>query len=254
MSKSLWMGIGLAMALSGCATVQVQHDRAAAIKTVALVGFTGVTDLKDKNAPKNSVGNIMNAVHDSEDVFGGELDKRRIAQAETLYQSLAQHVTAATTWQFADRGALKSDAAYQALLKDNPNTDSMTVMALQRLPDVLRAEVAERMSPEEREELRKTLGVDAIAVAKVRYVIGDKSGFTIGGMGHTTIFPKAIVEFTVLDGGEKPVWRDRWCEGSPTKVGLENIMGAKQNDNETEVLTAAADSAFGQLVDRYKGH
>ncbi len=255
MSKWPWMAVGLGMlALTGCATVQVQHDRASAIKTVALVGFTGVTELKDKNAPHNGVGDIMNAVSDSKDVFGGGLDKRRMEQAETVYASLTQHVTAATGWKFSDRALLASDPAYQALLKDNPNTDSITVTGLQRLPEVLRAEPAERMDPAAQKELLAKLGVDAIAVAKVRYVIGDKSGFAIGGMGHTTIYPKAIVEFTVLDGSEKPVWRDRWCEGSPTKVGLENIMGAKQNDNESQVLTAAAESAFGKLAERYQGH
>jgi hypothetical protein len=255
MSKWPWMAVGVALlALTGCATVQVQHERAQAIKTVALVGFTGVTELQDKNAPHNAVGDIMNAVHDTKDVFGGGLDQRRMAQAETVYQSLAQHVKAATGWQFTDRKLLANDPAYQALLKDNPNTDSLTVTGLQRLPDVLRAEPAERMDAAQRKELLEKLGVDAIAVAKVRYVIGDKSGFSIGGMGHTTIYPKAIVEFTVLDGGDKPVWRDRWCEGSPTKVGLENIMGAKQNENETQVLTAAADSAFGKLAERYQGH
>ncbi len=255
MSKWPWWVVGsMALALSGCATVQVQHERAKEIKTVALVGFTGVTELKDKNAPKSGVGDIMNAVNDSKDVFGGELDKRRMAQAEAAYQSLTQHVTTATGWQFSDRKLLASDANYAALLKDNPNTDSITVMGLQRLPEVLRAEPAERMDPAAQKELMQKLGVDAIAVAKVRYVIGDKSGFTIGGMGKTTIYPKAIVEFTVLDGSDKPVWRDRWCEGSPTKVGLENVMGAKNNENETQVLTAAYESAFDKLTERYQGH
>jgi hypothetical protein len=240
------------VALTGCATVQVQRDKAAQVKTVAIIGFTGVTQLEDKNAPKNPVGNIMNAVNDSKDVFGGELDHRRIQQAESVYTMLEKQLEQSVGWKVADRKALSADSDYKAWLVENPNVDTVRAMGLQRLPDVLRAEVAEQMRPKDRADLCQRLNVDAVVIAKLKYVIGDKGGFALGGFGKTTIYPKAIVEFTVLDGGDKPVWRDRYAEGKPTQDGLENIMGAKNNDNESQVLTAAADSALGKLIERYK--
>jgi hypothetical protein len=125
------------------------------------------------------------------------------------------------------------------------------VTGTQRLPDVLRADVAEQMDAKTRAELCQHLGVDALVIAKLRYVIGDKSGVVIGGFGATTIYPKAIVNFVVLTADAEPIWRDRYAEGNPTTEGLDNTMGVKSLDTEQQVLTAAADSAFGKLVERY---
>ena len=238
--------------LTGCATVLVQRDKAAQVKSVAIIGFTGVTQLEDKNAPKSGIGNMINASRNVAELSSGELEARRVAQAATAYQLLEKQLEATTGWKVADRAQVAADDGIKGMLHDNPNTDSVRVTGLQRLPDVLRAEVAEQLLPSQRAELCKRLGVDAVAIAKVRYVIGDKGGFALGGIGKTTIYPKAIVDFQVLDGGAQPIWRDRNAEGAPTKEGLENVMGAKSDENETQVLVAAADSAFGKLVERYK--
>jgi hypothetical protein len=240
------------VSLTGCATVQVQREKTAAVKSVAIIGFTGVTQLEDKNAPKKGVGNMINAVNNATDTFSGDLDKRRMAEAESAYRLLEGQLQNQVGWKVADRAQLSADAQYQTALGDNPNTDSIRVTGLQRLPDVLRAEVAEQLDAKAKAELCQRLGVDAVAIAKVRYVIGDKSGVTVGGMGKTTIYPKAIVDFQVYSVDPKPIWSDRHAEGQPTTEGLENVMGAKNNDNEPQVLTAAADSAFGKLVERYK--
>lgn len=243
---------------SGCASVMVQRDKAAAVKTVAIIGFTGVTDLTEKDAsgkPKQmggSVGGIIGAVNSSTDLFSGDLDKRRIEQAEAAYTALEKQLETSVGWKVADRATLGADAAYGDILKENPNTDSIRTVGLQRLPNVLRAEVADQMDAKARAELCHRLGVDAVAIAKVRYVIGDKGGFSIGGMGTQTIYPKAIVEFKVLDGTEVAVWKDRYAEGKPTKEGLENIMGSKSTENESQILAAAAQSGFETLVERYK--
>jgi hypothetical protein len=253
MSRLAFTSLCLAVvSFTGCATVQVQRDKAAQVKSVAIIGFTGVTQLEDKNAPKNGVGAMINASKNMAELSSGELEARRIAQASNAYQLLEKQLEASTGWKVADRTQVAADEGVKGMLRDNPNTDSMRVVGVQRLPDVLRAEVAEQMLPSQRAELCKRLGVDAVAIAKVRYVIGDKGGFAIGGMGKTTIYPKAIVDFTLLDGSQQPIWRDRYAEGAPTKEGLENVMGAKIDENETQVLTAAADSAFGKLVERYK--
>jgi len=242
-----------ALVSSGCATMSVQREKAQAIKTVAIVGFTGITDLEDKNGPKSGVGDIMNAVNASKDVFGGDLDRRRLEQGENVYATLSSAVESTTGWKVADKKLLASDPVYTGMLRENPNLDSIAVKGLQRVPEVLRYEVASRMDARTRAELCQRLGVDAIAVARVRYVIGDKSGFALGGIGKTTIYPKAIVEWELLDGSDKPVWSDRWAEGEPTKDGFDNVMGAKSFENETQVLGAAAKSAFGKLVARYQG-
>ncbi len=246
------------VALTGCASVQIQRDKAAAVKSIAIVGFTGVTDLTEKDSsgkPKKSggVGGMISSVTDTKELLSGELDKRRIEQAESAYALLEKQLQQSVGWKVSDRKSLAGVETYSGLLKDNPNTDTLMATGLQRLPDVLRAEVAEQqLDAKARAELCQRLGVDAVAIAKVRYVIGDKGGFSIGGMGNSVIYPKAVIEFQVLDGSELPIWRDRRAEGKPTQVGLESVMGAKDNTNETQVLVSAAESGFDALVERYK--
>lgn len=246
------------LTLTGCATVQVSREKANAVKSVAIIGFTGVTDLTEKDSNGKAkqtgggIGGMITAVTDVKELGSGELDKRRMVQAEEAYKLLEAQLQTSVGWKVADRAQLAGDAEYGAVMKENPNTDSLRVAGLQRLPDVLRAEVAEQLTTKQRADLCQRLGVDAVAIAKVRYVIGDKGGFTIGGMGSTTIYPKAIVEFKVLDGTEVAVWKDRHAEGKPTKDGIENTMGVKDNAAESNVLIAAAKSGFDTLVERYK--
>ena len=248
--------LSLCFVVSGCATVTVARDKAAQVKTVAIIGFTGVTDLEEKDSKGRptggGVGAMISGITDAKELLSGELDKRRIEQAESTYALLEKQLQTTVGWKVTDRKSVAQDAAVSGLLKDHPNTDGLGNTGVQRLPDVLRAEVADQMDAKARAELCQRLGVDAVAIAKVRYVVGDTGGFSIGGMGTHTIYPKAVVEFKVLDGTELPVWRDRHAEGKPTKDGLENVMGAKNTDAETKVLVAAAESGFDALVERYK--
>lgn len=258
MSRLITASLCIALSsLTGCASVQIQRDKAAAVKSVAIIGFTGVTDLEEKDSsgkPKKSggIGGMISTITDTKELFSGELDKRRMEQAESAYGLLEKQLQQQVGWKVADRKSLATDGTYSGLLKENPNTDTMRATGLQRLPDVLRAEVADQMDAKARAELCQRLGVDAVAIARVRYVIGDTGGFSIGGIGNKTIFPKAVVEFQLLDGSDKPIWRDRRAEGKPTQVGLESVMGAKNNEDETKVLVAAAESGFDALVQRYK--
>ena len=241
----------LAWAAMGCATLRVNQEKVHAIKTVAIVGFVGVPDLKEGAESSNRGGNLFNAISDMKDTFSGDLDKRRVAQAETVYAALAKHLEADMGWKVLETSALGADPTYLGYLKENPNVDTLRATGLQRLPQVLRAEPAlQALDPASRSALMQRLGVDALVIAKVHYVVGRTSGFAMGGIGKTTVYPKARLEFSVLDGSEKPVWQDRFAEGSPTEEGLDNVMGAKLNENESQVLVSAAESGFVTLVDR----
>ncbi|MBK7862860.1 MAG: hypothetical protein IPJ65_30480 [Archangiaceae bacterium] len=242
--------------LTGCATVSVSRDKAAAVKTVAIIGFSGVTDLTERDSGGKTKGGgiagMVKAVEGASDTFSGDLDRRRMEQAEQAYTLLEQELQKTTGWKVAQRATVAADPDYGNALKENPNTDSVRLVGMQRLPDVLRPEVAETLSAKQRADLCQRLGVDAVAIAKVRYVIGDKGGVSIGGFGNKVIYPKAIVELKVLDGSEVPVWSDRWAEGKPTKEGIDEVMGSKDNTKESGILIDAAKSGFDTLGERYK--
>lgn len=250
-----WALAALAVVTSlGCASVKVHPERIDKVKTVALVGFSGQLSLHDPNEKKDSkgIGATINAIKNIGEMGSGELQKRRTEQAEKAYSLLAKKLSEQMGWRVLDAQALAQSPVYATQLREHSN-EGLTTLGLQYLPNVLRAEVAERLSPSQRDELIKSLGVDAVAVVAVKYVVGDKSGFSLGGVGKQTTYPKAVVGFAVWDqNAQEAAWSDRWAEGKPTTEGLAATMGVELDENETSVLLAAADSGYGRLLVRYQ--
>jgi hypothetical protein len=242
-----------AASLAGCATVTVQKERFEKVKTVAIIGFTGEVALKDPK-DKGSSGGIagaINGVKNAVEVSSGEYKQKREQQAEQVYGHLTEQLSKQLGWSIADKAQVANNPEYAKLMLDNPSGGLGTGYGQQIVPGLLREEAVRTLDDAARAKLLESLKVDALAVMRVKYVIGDKSGVSIGGVGKTTIYPKAIVQFTLYDGASKdPAWKDKWAEGQPTSDGQANTMGVQSDDNESQVLVAAADSAVGVLLAR----
>ncbi len=97
------------------------------------------------------------------------------------------------------------------------------------------------------------LGVDAVAIVHLTFVVGDTSGFALGGIGKVTKYPKAIVRMLVQGAREpEPLWRDRGAEGAPAKTGMAVTMGAEINEHENQALGEALDGGIDALMARYR--
>ncbi len=256
MSKKLGVLALAAFALNGlvgCATVKVQRERTAQVKTAAIIAFTGENAMgEDKDAPKNGVGDIINSVNSIKSLTSGEYDKAKQEQGNKAYELLRAKLEQALGWKVLSREELKKSDPYQKKLAEVGPVKIGHGWGYQTAENVLLAEDARQVDAATRNAFIQSLGVDAVAVARVKYVVGDKSGFAMGGIGKITRYPKAIVEFRLYDAkSEDPAWEDRWAEGEPTKEGFENTMGVQLTEKETEILTSAADSGFGKLVARY---
>ncbi|MHB8872952.1 MAG: hypothetical protein ACYC8T_04630 [Myxococcaceae bacterium] len=237
---------------TGCATLKVQREKVESTKTVALVAFTGEVSLTDPNEKKSSGGirGSINAIKNVASLASGELEQRRGEQGEKAYAMLSKKLGEGMGWTVLDHGQVAANPRYAELLKQSPN-EGVMVAGLQTLKDVLREESVRGLTAAERAELVKGLGVDAVAVARVKYVVGDKSGFSMGGMGKITKYPKAIVQFALFDAsGAEPIWNDIWAEGKPTTEGLDDVMGVSVQEKETQVLLSAAESGYDQLISR----
>ncbi len=239
--------------LTGCASVTIHKDRLDRVKSVAIVGFSGEVALRDPKEKDSGIAGTINAIKATTEVANGEYTRRRAEQAEQIYGLLAKKLEEGLGWTVLPKDRLPACSEYAALVEQHPQGGLGKGYGEQLVPGVLREEAARNLDEATRARLAKALGVDAIAVAHVKYVVGDKSGFSVGGMGKVTKYPKAIVTFTVYDAtSPDPAWKDAWAEGKPSKEGLENVMGVNVDEKETPVLIAAADSGFGTLLDRYK--
>ncbi len=257
MIRNLRFGLFGALAIlgaTGCATLKVQRPRVDNVKTVAIVAYTGTVDMRT-NDEKNGQGGIagsINAIKGISELASGEIQKSRLAQAEQGYALLAKKLSEANGWKVVEKEAIAANAEYAKHLTANPN-EGITVTGLQFVPNLMREEVARQLKPAERAELLKTLGVDAIAMVRVQYVLGDTSGFSMGGVGKITKYPKAIVQLALYDAaGEDEAWKDSWAEGKPTKEGFAQTMGVNSDEGETPILLSAADSGLAALIDRYQ--
>jgi|GEM_PF-4576315 hypothetical protein len=246
-----WMLMCLAVVTaSSCATLQVKKDKITATKKLAIVGYSGVLDLDDAKQ-KGGLAGTIGAIKGSADLMSGKLDARRVEQAAAGYAELAQRLSKNFGVAVSDRSELASSPTYAQAIQKSPSSGLM-VVGLQHLPEVLRAEVAAMMKPEAKQALASELGVDAIATVSIRYEVGNTSGFAVAGLGKTTIYPRAVLDFTVYDATGQAVWRDFYARGETTSEGLANTMGADIVANETEVLNAALASGYDALLKRYQ--
>lgn len=252
MKKSMLMYVAVATALasSGCATLQVTKDKVAATKKIAIVGYTGTVALDD-GQEKSGLAGTIGAIKSNNDLLSGKLNARRIEQAEGGYGELAKRLETTFSVTVTGRDLLVQSPTFAQLLQKSPST-GVRVLGLQHLPDVLRAEVITQAKPAVRQTLVSELGVDALAAVKIRYEVGSRGGFAVAGMGKTTIFPRAVVEFSLYDAKGELIWHDFYARGEPTKEGLATTMGAEIVANETAVLTAALSSGYDALLQNYQ--
>ena len=215
-------------------------------KTLAIVGFSGLIQVDQGST--HSEGDLINGVKAVGDVATGTAEQKRNAEALRVYQDLSDRLAKNLGWTVLPHDALVKTAAYQQLLTANPN-QGKSWDALQRLNDVLRAEVVQGLDANQRGELAKALGVDAIAVAKVIYVTGSREGgFTV------KTHPQAFIQFTVYDTKtNQEIWSDMHAVGQPTQESLDqNWAGVNDTSNQSEVYEKAADSALDALITRYQ--
>lgn len=256
---SLALAGGFALA-TGCSTLTVQHPQIAAVKSVAIIGYSAELDLAEKNdgGKLGGIGATIGAVRAVTDISSGAWDEKRRVQADQTYDLLSKKLAAGTGWSVSARDALVANAAYKQSYDTHVGAGAGTGLTARFsnhlfCDGVIWSSYAGRLSSDERKQILDALGVDAIAVATVKFKVGKTSGFAIGSVGSTAKHPEAVIDFTVYDASSAdPIWRDRWAEGEPTERGLRKTMGVESDANMTEIIVEAADSGYDALLRRFK--
>lgn len=236
---------------SGCITMlQIQKDKMSSIKRVAIAGYAGTLNLDD-GQQKNSITGTIGAIKNSTDYFSGKRGNRRQEQAAIGYAELSRRLAEAFSWELVDRNTFASVGPYQRVVERSGDTfrDNQ-----QYISGVLTQPQVNWMKPEEQAAIVQQMGADAMATVDIRYDVGKTGGVSIGGMGSTTKYPVASVHFKLVDARGQLIWEDYQARGQVTSQGLRTTMGAEVVENETEVLTEAATSAFDALLARYRNY
>ncbi len=239
---------GLSMLLGACTTVSVVPQRMDALKSVALVGYSGEVDLHVQNEPSTGVGGAISAIKQTKQYASGELEQRHAEEAQAAYDSLAKKLEAKFGWKVMPREQLGANPDYA-----NRVAQAGKGMGGSRnVPGILSQYAAEKLSPAEREALSKALGVDALVVVTSSTVIGKTSGMSIGGLGKMVKYPRTTLRLSLYDAANpEPAWKDISAQGEAAPTGVENVMGAEVFEKEKQALQEAVDLAIDSLIARY---
>ena len=242
---------------TGCSTLSLQRSQLDAVKTLAVVGYSAEVRLQDRNdGSGQGVAGIINTATAISDINSGEAQREREEQATETFDLLRAKVSEGTGWTVLARDEVTAHPAYQEVYEAHKSVltgMSTTMGAIRAVPGMLMQPNAAELEPDERARLMDGLRVDALMLVRVSFVPGGHTGFSLGGIGKTGVLPKAIVDVTVWDRtSPEPIWRDSYAEGEPASVGVETTMGVLNDDQLTNGMTEAAQTAYAELMRRYK--
>ena len=238
------------VALSGCAGMQVKKADVTAARKVALIGYQGVLQLEDQNSKnKNGIAGAIGASKAAADLMSGKLGERRTEQGAQGYQELSKRLQSTFNWEMVPKEALATVPVYSDRLA---KPSKLARMGSQTVDGVLTTGELAALKKQDLGSIAAALGADAVATVNLTYTVGKTGGFAVAGMGSTTRYPVATAHLTVVDKSGNVIWEDYAARGKVTSEGLRTTMGANIVENETEVLTEAANSAFDAVIERYK--
>ncbi len=234
--------------LNACATLKVDRPALAKVKKVAIVGFTVEQEELEgfvlfKKGERKGPGWAVTSSLATENPV-----------ADKLMMALAQQLQKSFKWNVTDTQSLRNVQAYSQFLHDKTTGIQMTPPGAVgyvyfRPAGIVASYPVERLSTDERIEMAKKLGVDAIATAAVR-VNFEKGGGLKQLVGAGTYYPFATMRFTVYtkNGGEV-VWQDFNAQGKDT-VGSDHVLGITETSDVDKGVLEAARAAYKTLIKR----
>ncbi|MNT26293.1 hypothetical protein D3C72_1618550 [compost metagenome] len=124
-------------------------------------------------------------------------------------------------------------------------------MSVLRAHNIIDAGAFAAMKPNEKMQLAKELGVDAVIVVNVISTLKVEGG-VMKYVGMAEYRPRAQVNVEMFDGkSEKPIWQDSWAWGTGDKA-VQGTMGIASNAELMEQVKIAVRYGYGDLFSRYK--
>jgi len=237
-----------AQAIAGCASIQVRPAPLANVHKAAIVAFAWSVDLSsdsDKSL-SNSIGSAINTSKAIADMAQGTEVLEQ--PARNGYDALGKKLDENVHWTVLPLQEVTANAVYQQL-----NTATHQIGAEAAITGIMHPLQAGRLSPAQRKELLKGLGVDALLIADIKIKVGGTSGFAMAGLGSITKYPQATIALTAYgEQDDEPMWQDKWAAGDKAKTGIANTMGAQNDSTKEAALAEATASGLDKLIARYR--
>ncbi len=243
-----FMLLAFAQAVAGCASVQVRPAPLANVRKAAIVAFAWSVDLSSDSDKQlsNSIGDSINTSKAIAALAQGAAAAEQPARSG--YDALAKKLDENVHWAVLPLTEVTANTVYQ-----QQNSATHQVGAEAAITGIMHPLQAGRLSPAQRKDLLKGLGVDALLIADVKIKIGGTSGFAMAGMGSITKYPQATIALTAYGAqDDEPMWQDKWAAGDKAKTGITNTMGAQNDSTKDAALAEATGSGLDKLIARYR--
>ncbi|MEZ4749430.1 MAG: hypothetical protein R3B54_02030 [Bdellovibrionota bacterium] len=239
--------VALATLFSACATLQVDKPAVSAIKKIAIVGFS----VEQKEPEGWKFGSSKKDFPD----WGPGL-VQAAPHASSIYANVGKTLAKKFRWQVLDAEGLKKNAAYAKLFEEKmkgwqsrpPTGSGFKAYGAEGVMDPW---PIERLSQAERQALAKSLGVQALAVARVKVDL-EKGGGLERLVGAGELKPKATTQFTLYakDGGE-PIWQDLQAVGPAVEKGTQHVLGITSFESLLAQSVEAVNKSITKLLARF---
>jgi hypothetical protein len=242
------MLLAFAQAVAGCASIQVRPAPLATVHKAAIVAFAWSVDLSS-DSDKNLSNSIGDAINTSKTIAtlaqGAEVAEQ---PARSGYEALGKKLDESVHWAVLPLTEVTANTVYQQL-----NTATHQIGAEAAITGVMHPLQAGRLTPAQRKELLKGLGVDALLIADIKIRVGGTSGFAMAGLGSITKYPQATIALTAYGAqDDEPMWQDKYAAGDKAKTGIANTMGAQNDSTKDTALAEAMASGLDKLIARYR--
>lgn len=244
----------LTVLLSACASmtkVTKQDVALSQVKKVAIIGFsvTYIEPEKSKFAQLVDTAKVLTG-NDDKPQYGENTD------VGILYQDFVAKIQKETPWQVLPTAQMASNASYKKIYKSGteglqirpPITKDATVL---RPTQILDAGAFVMMKPEQKAQIVKDLGVDAVMIVSIISSMETEGGLK-KYIGMAEYRPRAQVNIEMIDAqSQKPVWQDSWAWGKGDKA-VQSTLNIADNKELMEQVKIAVRYGFDDLLGRYK--
>jgi hypothetical protein len=243
-----FMLLVFAQAVAGCASIQVRPAPLANVHKAAIVGFGWSVDLSS-DADKKLSSSIGDAINTSKAIATLAQGAEAVEQApKAAYDAFAKKLDENVHWTILPLQEVAGNPVLQQLMTTTKQLGDSSAIT-----GIMHPFQAGRLSPAQRKELLKGLGVDALLIADVKIKIGGTSGFAMAGMGSITKYPQATLALTAYGAqDDEPMWQDKWATGEKAKTGIANTMGVQNDSTKDEALAEATALGLDKLIARYR--
>ena len=239
--NTLTMTLFAAYTLIGCASKPVvQENELKSIRSVAIVGFTVLSEVPDPMASMAGAGGMGMGLAPNLNTFAKQTDF-----AAKVLKGVSEDLQRQLRWTTLNpEQQIRSDAYGDLYVERMKNwQNKMTPdrnYQIHFVKNVLPAADAKDFTPLVRDRMIENLGVDALIEVEIKNKLS--SPLSINNIGSKS--GESVVQFRVYKKGlAKPIWEDLSAEGPASNKSLSILMGSYNSSQEPTLFSMYEESA-----------